>query len=775
MVSPEPATSEPSQQPRSPIALDKLPVKGNTCSETIATAIDLNSHENAGQSARSIGDTQALRYSPLSLPNIRLVTISSSLRDGTIELFLSEAPLNEELEFHVLSYVWGDAANKRTVIINDQKLDITVNLYDFLETTRTQEGSFLAHHAHSDYLQSYTSGSEHTTGSSEESQSTDLVNVPVYWWIDAICINQDDIDEKNKQVPRMGDIYSMASRVWVWAGMPSSVFTTTPVDLDFPELKKALAMNTQDSIIFKNMGAQEKQSPTPLIDQFGNYQRQMFIQRSIARDSAMGMDLPPNMDAMFGLRYDKIIDEVDPEVKYGLYNQFLRQLADLLNQPYFVRTWTIQEYILNSRPPVALVGGFVFDLDHVHSLATRLVSESDSMHPLMQAHSTAVWGRALNLFQISIARDRWHNLPRTTVVNIGSGGSASQILSVPDESFSLLPPGEKLSYLLQGFIKRECTNPLDRFYGLLGLLDIHEIPKSLLPDYNLSLPQVSRDYIRYIIESTRNLTMMESASGHTAVDCPSWVPNVKHLHPARPGYSVSRDNKSFSFSEDGRFLTVEGIKVGEIITCSCTACPTEYKEKHFDFIHDVLIEGAAEITGQSMTEIFQSWLKAELSLRQIPPTSVPNIKSMHDLIESYHEICKDIPQQVLAAFDGVPLENMYSLFSTICRDPKLLYTLLSLGRLRYCLLSTGDIVSCGLKNTNATPESPTHSWDDCAWALKGLQQLAILRPKGEGFEYCGLLMETNSMLPASRAEGRQKFRLDDEFFAGRDTQQVMLV
>jgi hypothetical protein len=37
-------------------------------------------------------------------------------------------------------------------------------------------------------------------------------------WVDAICINQDDISERNHQVAQMGGIYSMASTVRVWLG-----------------------------------------------------------------------------------------------------------------------------------------------------------------------------------------------------------------------------------------------------------------------------------------------------------------------------------------------------------------------------------------------------------------------------------------------------------------------------------------------------------------------------------------------------------------------------
>ena len=37
-------------------------------------------------------------------------------------------------------------------------------------------------------------------------------------WIDAICTNQESIEEKNKQIPLMGQIYAQASRVIVWLG-----------------------------------------------------------------------------------------------------------------------------------------------------------------------------------------------------------------------------------------------------------------------------------------------------------------------------------------------------------------------------------------------------------------------------------------------------------------------------------------------------------------------------------------------------------------------------
>jgi len=37
-------------------------------------------------------------------------------------------------------------------------------------------------------------------------------------WIDAICINQDDVTERGLEVVKMGSIYSQARQVIIWLG-----------------------------------------------------------------------------------------------------------------------------------------------------------------------------------------------------------------------------------------------------------------------------------------------------------------------------------------------------------------------------------------------------------------------------------------------------------------------------------------------------------------------------------------------------------------------------
>ena len=83
--------------------------------------------------------------------------------------------------YEALSYTWGNPDRNHYITWNDKAVGVTENLYSALVHLR-------------------------------------LTDKPRYLWSDAICINQNDVDEKNSQVQQIIAIYKGADRVIAWLG-----------------------------------------------------------------------------------------------------------------------------------------------------------------------------------------------------------------------------------------------------------------------------------------------------------------------------------------------------------------------------------------------------------------------------------------------------------------------------------------------------------------------------------------------------------------------------
>ncbi|KAK3947016.1 ankyrin repeat-containing domain protein [Pseudoneurospora amorphoporcata] len=121
---------------------------------------------------------------PLSPNDIRLLRLSpSENEDAAIhcELFCTALDSKGTRPYEALSYVWGSEAKPCSISINGCDLPVGENLHAALLHLRDQ-------------------------------------SIERTIWIDAICINQDDEEEKGHQVQSMAKIYAKASRVIVWLG-----------------------------------------------------------------------------------------------------------------------------------------------------------------------------------------------------------------------------------------------------------------------------------------------------------------------------------------------------------------------------------------------------------------------------------------------------------------------------------------------------------------------------------------------------------------------------
>ncbi len=145
-----------------------------------------------------MSDEYKYKSCPLTKPNlIRVLTVGQGDPGDTIECTLTTRPLkiaespfpfDQALPYEALSYHWGsEEASYRIRIYTEGfpgSFRIRPNLHAALNQLRLPD------------------------------KKREL-------WIDAICINQEDNDEKNAQVSLMADIFSRATGVCVWLGEAS--------------------------------------------------------------------------------------------------------------------------------------------------------------------------------------------------------------------------------------------------------------------------------------------------------------------------------------------------------------------------------------------------------------------------------------------------------------------------------------------------------------------------------------------------------------------------
>ena len=122
------------------------------------------------------------------LREIRLVEIQPGASEGPIHLKLRYTQLGDDrLRYEALSYRWGDMKDLQPVSLIDADSSLTREM--FLNTNL-----FSA-------LRQFRSPTTAKT-----------------LWIDLLCINQTDVQERTLQVALMGDIFASADSVCVWLG-----------------------------------------------------------------------------------------------------------------------------------------------------------------------------------------------------------------------------------------------------------------------------------------------------------------------------------------------------------------------------------------------------------------------------------------------------------------------------------------------------------------------------------------------------------------------------
>ncbi|KAK8850953.1 Heterokaryon incompatibility protein 6 OR allele [Apiospora arundinis] len=345
-------------------------------------------------------------YEPLCGDEFRFLAVQPFDESvGVVECTLHQVPLRDASGiFTALSYAWGDASATETIRLNGHPFEVTTNLDACLRQLATNP----------------------------EQRQTCL-------WVDAICINQHDVEERNIQVRRMKEIYSTAGMVIAWLGPATA--------------RSRIGMQRLQNI-----------SPSDIEGIFSEQQDKT--------------------------RMARVYDEV-------LQGDGLDAIEDLVQRPYWRRTWVVQEIILGRRNRL-LCGDDMIALENFSALYWLFCE-----HFLSAVASGEDHFPILYRFTTKLARNR-----------------VSSIL----EYERSIP--QKIAPLVREFQHSECSDARDKIYGLLGICDQSEV-HGIIPDYNRPVTKVYGDFAETHIRSLDNLEIMGYIRFNINKDPsdPSWIPD----------------------------------------------------------------------------------------------------------------------------------------------------------------------------------------------------------------------------------------------------------
>ncbi|KAK0627606.1 heterokaryon incompatibility protein-domain-containing protein [Immersiella caudata] len=322
-------------------------------------------------------------------------------------------------------------------------------------------------------------------------------------WIDAICINQDDIQERSQQVAIMGDIFRNAYGVLVWLGLglppikPNASYEITPPPEEAFASVCAVVSTWAAAKGHTNLVGQA---------QYGGQRSDRHIS-----------DTPSVLE-------DTIIW---PEI------------LKLYSTRWFSRLWVIQEVAL-ARHATVIWGNFEISW-HWVGLAAAIIRTN--------------WDRIAPFISQCGSGKRPERAVPSGVMN------AYFMYRVSDTRPYFSPLRFSFCELLTLTRQFQCQSNHDKLFGLLGLPTTDRINSMITPDYTKPLPAIYHDVAYAMTHSIRSLdflshvhhplTTCNSAFGRQYEpddkDIPSWVP-IWHIRGPQTLTPLDHDNAGFSFT-----------------------------------------------------------------------------------------------------------------------------------------------------------------------------------------------------------------------------------
>lgn len=313
-----------------------------------------------------------------------------------------------------------------------------------------------------------------------------------YLWVDAVCINQRDLTERESQVLLMGDIYALASRVIVWLGSENT------------DLQEFVWLHTK----FVPALTWLVKKHTPAVVQRGP------------------------LDGIF--RDGSGLSVADWYQYWWAYFRFFRR------RRWFYRAWVVQEVALAGNVDV-FVSDVILPWDNIVELARFMLCSGwgQVLAPPRQIRKDAGLGEMESMW-----------LMREIYQSGATWSSSAQGLRKALERVFGATTEEQLWYVFVVWAidmvrKQRATNPRDHVYAILGIAERFiplGISRSIVPRYSAKPEDIYTQVASVFLQKLpflSLLSMLEDPSERALKTLPSWVPDwsVPGSSPIRIGWT----------------------------------------------------------------------------------------------------------------------------------------------------------------------------------------------------------------------------------------------
>ncbi|VUC34388.1 unnamed protein product [Clonostachys rosea] len=289
--------------------------------------------------------------------------------------------------------------------------------------------------------------------------SDEVLNI----WIDSICINQENYEERSRQVGLMRDIFSRAERVHIWLGeghngadaclrIARNIYNYNMKDC--PGGSDCNCPGTSHSLVIKD------------------------VETVAASERAQGRGHTlHHMDEIFRLLEPTFPEDVVDWAGGSKRTNLSTLMVSLISNPWFSRVWVVQEVLLSQEA-------------FVHS--------SSEMIPWIELRQTTEWLEDPNFTHWHFD---YHIQSQTAIPAIWKHLRAkSELPNILDVFFD----GHDL----------RASDPRDKIFALLVFGNethaVQDLDKLIQPDYNKSIEQVFADFSRWWIREKRSLDILSA-------------------------------------------------------------------------------------------------------------------------------------------------------------------------------------------------------------------------------------------------------------------------